>query len=307
MDAKTHIQSTHTSELEEVRLGDLIRIAWHRKWLIVFTTIGFGVAGAILTQVVPKKYSATIVVDPVTNSSGLSQMGGFSSIASEFGGLASLVGLHIGQENSMRADTLAFLQSRELTEKFIADNNLLPILYAGRWDAATHKWRTNNIPTLWKANEYFKSKIREVDTNHKTGLVTLRITWTNPTLAAAWANGLVNMTNDYLRQKAIDEAERNIAYLTEQASKTDVVGIKQVIYALMESQISEAMLARGNQEYALKTIDPAQAPERPTSPKPALWIIASLFIGAFISFLIALLKAEFPTANPASKPVTHPT
>jgi hypothetical protein len=47
-----------------------------------------------------------------------------------------------------------------------------------------------------------------------------------------WANELVRMTNDYLRDQAIQESERNIAYLNDQASKTDAVGAKQAIYAL---------------------------------------------------------------------------
>jgi len=50
-------------------------------------------------------------------------------------------------------------------------------------------------------------------TDPKTGLVTLSITWNDPNIAAKWANGLVRMANDYLRDQAIEESERNIAYL----------------------------------------------------------------------------------------------
>lgn len=293
MDTKTEIQS----ELDEIRLGDLLRIAWQRKWLIACGTLVFGIAGVILTVLAPRKYSASIVVDPVTTSPQMGNLGGLGAIANEFGGLASLAGLRMPQENSQRAETIAVLQSRALTERYISANNLLPVLFASQWNAKTRRWkatRKREAPTLWTANKYFKSKIREVDSDPKTGLVTLTITWSDPQTSADWANGLVKMTNEYLRQKAIEESQRNIAYLTQQVSKTDDVGIKQAIYRIMQSEISKIMLARGEQQYALKVIDPAQAPERPTSPKPALWIIASLFVGAFLSFLLALIRADAP-------------
>jgi len=302
------VQAKAKTEVDEIRLGDLLRIAWQRKWLIICGTLAFGIVGAVVTRLVPREYSASILIDPVNDETGGHSkvgggVGGRAAIASAFGGLASLAGLKLPGESSMRAETLAVLESRALTERYIAANDLLPVLYASKWNRVTRQWRISNprnIPTLWKANNYFKSRIREITTDPKTDLVTMTITWTDPQIAADWANGLVQMTNDYLRQKAIDEAQRNIAYLTQQATSTDVVGVKQVIYDLMQSEISKSMLARGNEEYALKVIDPAQAPERPSSPKTLLWIIASLFVGAFLSFLVALLQTEAPAARAAA-------
>lgn len=300
------VQAKANTELDEIRLGDLLRVAWQRKWLIICGTLAFGIIGAVVTKLVPKQYAASIVIDPVNDTNGgmsqLSGGGGLGALASEVGGLASLAGMKLPGESSMRAETLAVLESRALTERYIAANDLLPVLYASQWNPTTRQWRISNprnMPTLWKANNYFKARIREIDTDPKTDLVTMTITWTDPRIAADWANGLVQMTNDYLRQKAIDEAQKNIAYLTQQAAGTDVVGVKQVIYDLMQSEISKAMLARGNEEYAIKVIDPAQAPERASSPKTVLWIVASLFVGAFLSLLVALLQAEAPATRTA--------
>ena len=70
------------------------------------------------------------------------------------------------------------------------------------------------------------------------------------------------MANDNLRDRAIAESERNISYLNEQAAKTDVVGIRQTIYNIMETEINKAMLAKGSEEYAFKLIDPAVVPQK---------------------------------------------
>jgi capsular polysaccharide biosynthesis protein len=139
------------------------------------------------------------------------------------------------------------------------------------------------MPTLWKANLLFKTKIRGVATDTKTGLVTVSITWTDAKVAAQWANALVRLANDYLRTQAIDEGERNIAYLTDQAPKMDVLGVKQAMFSILQDEINKVMLARGNVDYALKVVDPAFAPEMTASPKRWVW----LFVGMGVSFVLA--------------------
>jgi hypothetical protein len=178
------------------------------------------------------------------------------------------------------------LQSEVLTEKYIRDNNLLPVLYQEKWDAARHLWLEKDpkkIPTLWKANRYFAKGIRNVTENRRTNLVTLTITWTDPAVAATWANGLVALTNDYLRQVAIHQSDTNLNYLNDQAAKATDVFIRQTIYSLMEAELKNAMIARGDPNYALKVIDPAVPPERASFPTHSLWALGGLAAGLFFS------------------------
>jgi uncharacterized protein involved in exopolysaccharide biosynthesis len=117
----------------------------------------------------------------------------------------------------------------------------------------------------------------------------MTIAWTDPHIAAKWANDLVAITNDYLRKKAIEESERNIGFLNEQAAKTDVVTIKQAIYSILQSEINKEMLARGNDEYAFKILDPARAPERPSTP-PAWFLMLGALVGSIgLSVMIAFV------------------
>jgi uncharacterized protein involved in exopolysaccharide biosynthesis len=100
----------------------------------------------------------------------------------------------------------------------------------------------------------------------------------------------VRVTNQYLRDKAIREAERNIQYLNEQASRTNVVEAQKAIYSLLESEINKEMVARGRDEYALKVIDPAFVPERPSSPGPLVLGLLGLGLGCTAAVLIAFGK-----------------
>jgi uncharacterized protein involved in exopolysaccharide biosynthesis len=170
---------------------------------------------------------------------------------------------------------------------------LLPILYASKWDDRLGRWKPTDpqkIPTLWTANLYFKKSIRAVEMD-KTGLVTMTISWTDPVLAAKWANDLVKMTNDYLRQAALEESERNIAYLNEQAERTSVIGAKQAIYTLLETEINKEMIARGSKDYALKVVDRAFPPERASFPQTFLFMLLGCAAGLFLSTIVSFIRA----------------
>jgi uncharacterized protein involved in exopolysaccharide biosynthesis len=186
------------------------------------------------------------------------------------------------------AELIAVLKSNALARQYLRKNDLLPVLYANQWNATKQRWESRDArdtPTLWRANRYFHRKILSVTTDTKTGLVTLTINWKNPNLAATWANGLVSMANQYLRDRALAETNRNITYLNAQANKTDVVQLKRAIYALLQEQINKAMLAKGTKEYAFKVLDPAVAPQKPSYPRPLLWVILSFVAGQILTLL----------------------
>jgi len=290
-------QSTDDNEIFLRELFASLRTA---RWLVICVIAICVAAVGLASWLVPKKYEATLLVSPVSSSSNSSGLGGaLSAAASQLGGIASLAGLSFPNNGGAKAESLAILESEALTEKYIHDNDLLPVLFRKQWDSQRRSWKStdpDSVPTLWRGNQYFKDKIRTLKENPRTGLVTMTITWTDPKVAAQWANGLVKLANDYLREKTINESERNIAYLNDQLTKTSVVELRNSIYSLMESEIKKAMLARGTEDYALKVIDPAVAPEKAASPQPMLWILAALSAGILLS--IAFIFVRLLVAGP---------
>ena len=284
---------------DDFNLSELVEILWRSKWLIAPLILVGGLSALIAALTLPKKFEAVIIIAPVASTSGGGQLGGLSSLASQFGGIASLAGISVGGD-SRKAESLAVLQSEALTEGYIRSNNLLPVLYKRDWDSKKLQWKTENpkkIPTPWKANQYFKKNIRTVKTDTKTGLVMLTITWRDPILAAKWANDLVGITNDFLRSKAIAESERNIEFLRDEAVKTNIVEARQAIYSVLQTELNKVMLARGNAEYAFKILDPAAVPEKPVSPIPDLWCAVGMLGGLFVGIFAALARATFRPQN----------
>jgi uncharacterized protein involved in exopolysaccharide biosynthesis len=274
-----------------VALRDLLTITIQR-WRLVLSCFVLGAAAAVVgIYVVPDEYQATILVAPVSRQSNSGLLNSLSSAVSQIGGLGSLSGLSISGGESDKAVTIATLQSKALTEQFIESNNLLPILFGDLWDPIDKRWRINDprkIPTLWRGEQYFAKHVRSVTEDVRTGLVTVTITWRDPRLAAQWANQLIKLTNDTLRSVATSESEKNIAYLNSEVGKTNVVQLRDAIYTLMENEIKQEMIARGDDQYALRIVDPAEAPERPASPRPTLWVIGGCIGGLLLGLLMAI-------------------
>ena len=278
---------------DEADAREHLTLLWRSKWLVVALTLAFGALATVASFLMSKQYEATIMLSPVSMKGG--QMGSSGGMASELGGIAALAGVSLGGDTA-KAEAVAVLQSESLTEGYIRQNNLLTILYRNNWDATRNVWKNTNpekVPTVWKASRKFDKSIRKVVTQPKTGLVTMTITWTDPKLAATWANGLVQMTNDELRDKAIHESERNIAYLTAEAAKSNVVEVRQAIYSIMKTEINRAMIARGSDEYAFKIVDPATPPELASSPNKPLWLLAGLMAGFVLSVAVVFARASW--------------
>ena len=279
-----------------LKFVELTRFIWTARWLILIVTGVCGAAAVAASWLVPSKYEVTALLLPATGQTPSSGLGALASVVSQLGGVAALAGLNVSGSSGAKAEAVATLQSQAIIETYINVHNLLPILFSRQWDSGAQKWRSTNpkkIPSPWKGMNYFKKDVLEVTENAKTGLVSLTITWKDPHVAAAWANGLVKLTNDYLRDKAIRESQRNIDYLNDQALKTITVEIRTAIFTVMETEIKKEMVAKGSEEYGLRIIDPALAPEKQSFPKPALWIVGGLFIGLVLGIIAAVARNAF--------------
>jgi LPS O-antigen subunit length determinant protein (WzzB/FepE family) len=208
--------------------------------------------------------------------------GGLSSLAGQFGGLASLAGLNFNESTQGQARQ-AVLQSRQLVEEFIKRNGVLPLMARG----------AKKPPTLWIAVEIFRKANLALTEDKVKGLTTVSIDWTDPGTAARWANAFVGLANDLIRTRAIDDASRNIDYLNKQLVKTNNLELQSVMYNLIEQETKTLMLANGRVEYAFTIVDPAVPPEKRISPKRTLLVASGLLVGLVFGALVAIVFDSF--------------
>lgn len=272
-----------------LKLGDILDFVRRNRLLAVAIPLICLAAGTAVLLLVRPVYRSEVVVLPVSDEESGNQL---ARMAGQFGGLASLVGIDLSGSSSTQA-SLARLRSKELIADFIAANSLMPVLFPDDWSPEQAKW-LDEAPSMEDAVTLFDREIRTVFDDKDTGLVTLRIEWSDPSVASAWAQKFVAMANEDLRKAAIDEARASMTYLEKQLQGTALVELKEAINRLMESEARKIMLASVRPEYAFRVIDPARTPDAddPVWPDPLLILAASLLLGLGIVFVIAVMGAR---------------
>lgn len=286
-------------------LSQLVRMIVRQRWLVVCLTAACVLVAQAVVAFAPKTYIASTLIAPIslTPSSSSGAIGGLASVLEESVGLSGI----LQASDSRKSEIVGVLRSEALTEAFIRKENLLPVLFSDRWDPLKGTWKQDQrapVPTLWEGNRYFNRYVRTVVAEPRSGLVTLTISWRDPKVAAAWANGLVRLANEYLRTRAIVESERHIAYLQAQAANTNVVAAEQTVYKLLHAEISNEMLTRGTDPYAFRIVDSAFVPEKSASPRVLDWTVAALVAGIMLSTLLGLereTRALPQGSSPASR------
>jgi len=308
------------SEKSVISIADIVTTLKRRRRMIwtVSATIAFvGVLYSVLAQ---PRYTATVIVQPVDQDSG----GTLSSLASKFGGAAALAGIDLNAGGPNQQEYLAILRSRELEQKFIKANNLLPQLFPKRWDDkagtwidSTHSvvqtivremsgllafvsrdrgWRPKGIvPTDGEASDVFDDMLT-VTNDTASGSISVAIEFRNPVLAQRWATAYVALANEEIRGRVIRDATNAYMYLNKKANETTETGVRDAIFNLMESQLQTLALANVRLEYAFTTVDAAQLPEERSHPNRPLIILLAAFFGFFVAAFWALARDHLKPA-----------
>lgn len=292
----------------------LFGVLWAGKWLIGAVTIAAAVIAVIVVLMLPNIYRAEALLAP-NSSEGA---GGLSALAAQYGGLATLAGINLGDSSTDKiAVGLEVLKSRKFLSEFIERHEILvPLMAAKSWDAesgslvidpdaydeSSRTWvrevrrPKSPIPSRQEAYEKFED-ILSVSQNNKNGFVTVAIEHYSPHVAKQWVDWLIEDLNRSTMRRDVAEAQQAIDYLNKQIEKTPVADLQKVFVSLIEEQTKTVMLAEVSDEYLLKTLDPAVVPELKARPKRALIVLLVTLLGGFLGILIQLFWFGFAAAD----------
>jgi len=270
----------------EVSLLAMSTFLWRHRARIGLCALAAAIAAGALAFAVRPKYRAEVVFSPVSGSATFSG-GSLGSL----GSLAALAGVGLGGSGKRSDESLEYLRSRQFTREFIERHQLMPLLYANKWDAQRRAWRADP-PTIWEGVERFSKKVREITEDHRTGIVTMSIIWRDRVLAAQWANAMIAEADAALRQRAIAEYTRSLDYLKDEARSESLVEMQSAVDRTMESELKDAMVARTRDAYAFKVLDPAvvRDPDDIDTPNRPLIIVVGGIMGLLVGILWAVLR-----------------
>jgi uncharacterized protein involved in exopolysaccharide biosynthesis len=275
------------TSLELINIRDLISVCMrYKEYFLIPMAISILIAliyGLLATPI----YKANVLLSTADEEgNNLGQM------ASQFSSLARLTGMNIGggSNQDKTATNMAILTSRKFIEQHVVERELRPIIFSDLWDVKQNKWINDSEPTAGQTYKYISENIINVITDRRTGLIHFTIEWSDPILAAAWANNMINDLNNHIRKQAIAEIEKNIFFLQEQSSLTNQVNAQSIIFSLIEEQTKNIMLANVREEYAFKIIDPAVIPEMKVRPKRKNLLLLGTILGIVLGFLAVISK-----------------
>lgn len=283
-----YAETTNQSEFD---LVSLIRVTWKHRFLVG----GVAFVAALVAVVIALNTKPVYRAEVVITEAHAGEMGGATGggLANQLGGLASMAGITLGGGSGASRSDVAVLKSRHLIEEFVKRNDLVPVMFEG----------SKKQPTLWLAVKHFQEGVLRISEDARQGKTTLSIDWTDAETAARWANGLVALCNELIRNRALEEATRNVAYLKEEINKTNVVELQRVMYDLVKNETKTLMLANARAEYAFTIVDPAVAPELRIRPQRTLMVavggVIGLTVGIALAYMLELIKRQRRKAYPA--------
>jgi uncharacterized protein involved in exopolysaccharide biosynthesis len=290
-----------TQNEESVSLSTVFSVLTHAWKLLLAAATGGALIAAVIALLMHNIYRAETLIAPALESGGKGGLGG------ELGGLASLAGVDLAANNPRAELFYATLISRDFARSFIASENLLPILFESSWDPATGRWRADKKPpTLEDGVKYFQKRVCTILQDRKTGMVTLTIDWYSAQLAARWANRMVEMINDRLRAEAIRKADLSIEYLNKELAKANAIETKQDIYGMIRDQLSDAMQANVQRDYAFQIIDPAVPPQLKHGPLRLIMVLVGGFVGGFLGAIFVFIRRSVRASRSSPAPVDIP-
>jgi uncharacterized protein involved in exopolysaccharide biosynthesis len=268
----------------EINIVSFFWIVWDQKYLVIAISLFGGVIATIYALTATPMYRAQVVVTEVQDSA----MGSAGSLMGQLGGLASVAGLSLNG-NGAKPERPAILASRGLVDAFVKRYKLAPLING----------KSKLANSEWFAVERFRTGVLDRHEDKLKGTTTITIEWRDPVIAASWANDLVALANELLRNRAIEESTRNIEYLKKELAQTTAVEIQKAMYDLIEHETKSLMLAHGRLEYAFTIVDPAVPPELRFSPRRTLLVLSGLFVGGIVGSFIAWARKAVRRGRPS--------
>ncbi|MBH0025397.1 MULTISPECIES: Wzz/FepE/Etk N-terminal domain-containing protein [unclassified Pseudoalteromonas] len=285
-------------------LVELWLILWNKKWLIIVLSF-LSCAGILAYSLtLPNMYKSSVLLSPQQEQ----QSSGLSSLAGQFGGLASVAGINLGGSSDKTAVYLEIIKSKDFLYKFIEKNNVKVNLFAAKkWDKDTEelelddtiykngKWLVDEEtqktlePTLYEAYEYFVKKLT-VKEDKVTGLVEISYEHIDPRIAKTYVENIVTLINKSVREREIAENKESIKYLNEELANTNIAEMQNVFYTIIEEQTKSMLLAKVRKEFAFKVIESPIVEEQKSSPNRAvICILGAVFSVFFICITVLLI------------------
>lgn len=285
-----------------IYIKDILSVLWSSKLTILLVTSIFSIFSIFYALSLPDIYKSESTLTTAVSPSDNFKLQG---------ALASIAGINMGSgEEDMGAVAIEIISSRGFLKHLLTfDNIMVPIMASvdfepnnkkliidsEQYDSERNEWirksegKKNTVPTYLEVYENYLSMLR-VNQDPDTGFYKVSIEHLSPLFAKEFLDLIISEVNSLMRSRELEESGKALEYLKLEASKTTVVGVRDLIHELIQSQLERQMLAKMGDEYVLKIIEPPFIAEEKSAPNRAQLCILITLLGAFFSVIMVLFK-----------------
>ncbi|UCF18249.1 MAG: hypothetical protein JSU87_09810 [Gemmatimonadota bacterium] len=307
-------QGLDDDEGYEVSLLELANVLLKRRRLVVGFPVVAAVLMAIISLILPTKFTATTTFVPESESEGLSLPSGLAGLASQFG-----VAIPGGGANSPRFYS-GVLESRTLRDQVLLAMFPDPRSQAPE-DSATlleilGVEGRNRTRRLEKGRDRLE-EMMSVMVDNETNIVSVSVETRHPALSAQVANLVIDLLNRFNLETRQSNARERRRFTGERLSEAEnelqeaedvlqeflrrnrqfsgspeltfeherlqrQVTIKQEVLTTLRRSYEEARIEEVNDTPVITVIDHAVAPDKKSSPKRKLNVVLAFFVAAVL-------------------------
>lgn len=316
MNRKPHSDTVTTNAADEINFVEVARTLWAGRKTITICVSLVLFPVLLYLHFATYKYSASLSVTPAqSETEGIARkMGGL-------GGLASLAGVNLPQDSGAMAYSLYLegVHSRSLADAVARHEDLMQVIFYKEWNDDTKRWQKPSgilrsaVPiikaaigspvTAWsppdgaRLQEYLKLELG-VFQDPKSPLAILSFQHPDPRFATRLLNTVNTEMDALLRAKALNRANGNIAYLSEQLGKVTIAEHREAIARSLSEQEKIRMSASSSAPYAAEPFGTATASLQPTTPNPVLFLAIGIVAGLLIGAALVFIRSSEPAYSP---------
>ena len=288
-------------------LVDIVRTIWRRRWIVLVTMVLTVMAMIAYLNVAPYRYTATVKLTGAQSGSG-----GLASQLGNLGGLASIANVRLPQGPGEQG-FLIFSQdlvSRTAAEVLLRHPDIVHVAFADEWDARRRTWvePTSGLrnllnaiksaiglpvyayvpPNAARVQAYLEKRVGVAEDTRKP-IVSLSYAHEDPVFARRLLRTLIDGVDEDLRRRALARSRVNITYLSEQLKIVQLAESRLALASALGEQEKTRMAASSGASFAGEALSEVSVTDRPTSPRPMLFLIGSAVLGLVLGGLVALV------------------
>jgi len=277
------------------------------KYILLLTAC-FVIAGIAISLVIPKEYTSESLLSTVSSSDGR----GSSDIASQYGSLASAVGIDIGSAIGGQKDlAIRTIQSRDFLKHLLSNPYIFQVFVAAEKYNKTSKELSFNSELIKRFQSFLngESEVNFKDMNPnfdilysqylrmltissqtESNFIKVSVTHISPEFSQFFLTEIISQVNQKARRADLTKSNRAIEFLTITIQETQIQEVRSTMSSLLENQLKTQLMANILDEYLLSTLDRPHYPRFPSSMSRKNIVVIFTIIGFVLSILYFMIR-----------------